>query len=361
MPGIDRNVTRLGTLDPTTTLRWNPLGTMSENFLNKDHKAWLLLAYGEEQTYGGHSGYHDVIQEVYRYDNFVPNHKRISEGDLAVIRDQKGLLGLAKIVSIEAEDGFKQRNRCPFCNTTNLDQRIKKKPIFRCTNGHEFDRPIYQEESCINYSAYFGNTFVNAEGVLDRHQLSQACPKHNQQLAMQLIELDKIKTILVSKIPSIETLLGDSLHRLYLNSSEANEDDINQQDIAKAVMRQIKERRGQQKFRQALRQLYSNRCVVTGCDIVDILEAAHISPYSSNYSNATTNGLLLRADIHTLFDLDLLGIEPQSLIIHLHPDIQKGEYKLYEGIRLPTTAQPASRKALEARWKKFQSRLLKNL
>jgi homoserine kinase len=68
---------------------------MNEQFSNTERRAWLLLAYGEEQTYAGHSGYDDVVQEVYRYDNFVPNYKRISEGDLVVVRDQKGLLGLA--------------------------------------------------------------------------------------------------------------------------------------------------------------------------------------------------------------------------------------------------------------------------
>ncbi|HEY9823975.1 MAG TPA: HNH endonuclease [Stenomitos sp.] len=332
---------------------------MSKHIPNKGLRAWLLLVYGEEQTYGGHSGYNDIIQEVYRYDNFVPNHKNISEGDLVILRDQKGLLGLARIVSIEMNNGFKQRNRCPVCNTTNLDQRTTKSPIFRCAKGHEFDRPIEKEEPCVNYSAYFGNTYTNAEGVLSRHQLSQACPRYNQQLAMQLIEVDKIKQTLIRNVPDIESLFDDSPPHFHMSSLEADEDDINLKtiNIAKTVVRQIKERRGQQKFRQALIQFYDSRCVITDCDIVDILEAAHISPYSVDYSNSVTNGLLLRSDIHTLFDLNLLGINPNSLTVYLHPDIQKGEYKKYKGVSLPIKAKSIDRHALVMRWKSFQSRL----
>lgn len=62
---------------------------------------------------------------------------------------------------------------------------------------------------------------------------------------------------------------------------------------------------------------------MTGCDVVQALDAAHISPYLGDQSNHVTNGVLLRADIHTLFDLQLFdlqlfdlqlfGIEPEAL------------------------------------------------
>ncbi len=55
---------------------------------------------------------------------------------------------------------------------------------------------------------------------------------------------------------------------------------------------------------------YEHRCVVTGCTVIAVLEAAHIRPYRRPEDNDVKNGLLLRADIHTLFDLNLLGIEP---------------------------------------------------
>ena len=52
-----------------------------------------------------------------------------------------------------------------------------------------------------------------------------------------------------------------------------------------------------------------------------MLEAAHISPYRGEDDNHVENGLLLRSDIHTLFDLDLLGIDPERLRVVLHQDL----------------------------------------
>lgn len=81
-------------------------------------------------------------------------------------------------------------------------------------------------------------------------------------------------------------------------------------DIAnerRAIARAINNRRGQAKFRQDLIEAYG-QCLVTGCTYEPILEAAHIHPYSEGGNFSIKNGLLLRADIHTLFDLGLIAI-----------------------------------------------------
>ena len=100
------------------------------------------------------------------------------------------------------------------------------------------------------------------------------------------------------------------------------------------VKQQIRRRRGQRKFRDALRKRYRDTCVVTGCKIVDLLEAAHIRTMSGVDDNNPDNGLLLRADIHTLFDLNLLGIDPMTLKVHLHASIKTSEYAEYDGQHL---------------------------
>ena len=66
------------------------------------------------------------------------------------------------------------------------------------------------------------------------------------------------------------------------------------------VLRAICIRRGQPVFRAALLDAYDSRCVITGCDVSDVLEAAHISLYGGPSTDRISNGLLLRADIHTL-------------------------------------------------------------
>lgn len=124
------------------------------------------------------------------------------------------------------------------------------------------------------------------------------------------------------------------------------------------IERQIRERRGQQSFRNDLRKRYGDRCLVTGCKVLAVLEAAHIKPYQGEKDNHPENGLLLRADIHTLFDLDLLGIEPQSLRIELHPDLaESAAYKhlASKTLRCPDKRRP-SIDALKLRYKLFQER-----
>lgn len=92
------------------------------------------------------------------------------------------------------------------------------------------------------------------------------------------------------------------------------------EDARERVAASIVRRRGQQAFREALLQRYCGRCVVTGCDVVAVLEAAHIVPYQGTGTNHPENGLLLRADIHTLFDLGLLTIS-ENLRVLVHPSL----------------------------------------
>ena len=85
------------------------------------------------------------------------------------------------------------------------------------------------------------------------------------------------------------------------------------------VWKQIAQRRGQRPFRDALIQSYQQTCQVTAFTGVDALEAAHIVPYQvgREQANDPTNGLLLRADIHTLFDLALLKVDPSTLRVRI--------------------------------------------
>jgi hypothetical protein len=123
------------------------------------------------------------------------------------------------------------------------------------------------------------------------------------------------------------------------------------------VERQIRERRGQRQFRDALRRWYGDRCLVTACEILAVLEAAHISPYRGKDDNHPENGLLLRTDIHTLFDLDLLGIEPERLMVEVHPDVAP-EYGHLAGVALRCVGgHRPSRKALMLRYSLFRQRL----
>lgn len=131
---------------------------------------------------------------------------------------------------------------------------------------------------------------------------------------------------------------------------------VSLKDEREKKLREIVERRGQPDFRNKLIAAYGGRCAVTGCDAVAALEAAHIVPYTGPQSHHVTNGLLLRADIHTLFDLDLIGINPESLTISVATAIKVTMYADLQGqkIVLPVNAADIpNHEALAQRWGRF--------
>lgn len=74
--------------------------------------------------------------------------------------------------------------------------------------------------------------------------------------------------------------------------------------------RLVRPRLGQGGFKSLVRVAYEKRCAVTGHKIVPTLQAAHIVPVSSQGENRIDNGLLLRSDVHTMFDRGYLGVAP---------------------------------------------------
>lgn len=142
--------------------------------------------------------------------------------------------------------------------------------------------------------------------------------------------------------------------------SERNQYSPRETDERKIVERQIRERRGQQPFRNALRKRYGDRCLVTGCEILAVIEAAHICPYRGEIDHDPENGLLLRADIHTLFDLNLLGIDPGELRVSLHPSVAS-EYAEFDGVTLGCAGRDRpSNNALTKRYQEFSQKLLES-
>jgi len=67
-------------------------------------------------------------------------------------------------------------------------------------------------------------------------------------------------------------------------------------------------RLGQGGFRVAVMESYGRRCAITGERTLPVLEAAHIRPYSEDGPHLVSNGLLLRSDLHTLFDQHYLTV-----------------------------------------------------
>jgi hypothetical protein len=122
------------------------------------------------------------------------------------------------------------------------------------------------------------------------------------------------------------------------------------------INRSIIGRRGQSPFRRNLLAAYGGRCCVTGCTETNVLEASHIVGFRNRGRYEVANGLLLRADWHTLFDLGLWAVHPRRLTIEVSPTVA-AEYRKYDGERLRAPENPkfAPRlDALQRRHKRFR-------
>lgn len=108
-------------------------------------------------------------------------------------------------------------------------------------------------------------------------------------------------------------------------------DPSNVKDARTRTMAAIVRRRGQPAFRQALITAYNGRCAITECDVVDVLEAAHITPYKGDETNCVGNGLLLRADVHTLFDLRLIAIDESTMRVLVSTELDGTYFEAFRG------------------------------
>jgi predicted restriction endonuclease len=112
-------------------------------------------------------------------------------------------------------------------------------------------------------------------------------------------------------------------------------------------------RRHQSAFRDNLMRAYEGRCAISGTAVPAVLEAAHIEPHVDRGDNSAGNGLLLRSDLHALFDEGLLRIHPETLEVQLDASVDDPHYSVFNGRKLRPRIDKVelSIEALEARWR----------
>lgn len=110
---------------------------------------------------------------------------------------------------------------------------------------------------------------------------------------------------------------------------EAPNDDLNNlHKIARKI------RKGQSQFRKNLLKVFGGKFVITGCSVKEVLEAAHIVRYSITGNNKTSNGILLRSDIHSLFDSNKLRINPYDFSIQVDISLKDSSYWNYNNQKI---------------------------
>ena len=107
------------------------------------------------------------------------------------------------------------------------------------------------------------------------------------------------------------------------------EHDNRKRSVASMVVRQ-----GQGKFRKSLLLEYRNRCVISECMVTEVIDAAHLTPYLGDHTNSLQNGLLMRTDLHNLYDRGLLAIDPATKTVIVAHRLKQTEYGRYHGTKI---------------------------
>lgn len=111
-------------------------------------------------------------------------------------------------------------------------------------------------------------------------------------------------------------------------------------------------RPAQQLFRKFLLEKYGNKCAISGCEVASALEAAHISQFSVSKSNAMENGIILRADLHKLFDFGHLAINPDEMKVYFSLECINS-YADYSGITIVLPEGGPTPSTFRERWTSF--------
>jgi len=108
----------------------------------------------------------------------------------------------------------------------------------------------------------------------------------------------------------------------------------------------------QAKFREKLLELYQGQCAISGCTVLEAIDAAHVVGVDGAGEDVNSNGLILRADLHRIFDRHLLAIDPKSGAVRFHSSCMSN-YAAFEGQVIQLPAGGPALKQFSTRWQGF--------
>lgn len=271
--------------------------------------AWLVLAVGDDRQHGGNDGYDDDPSQHYSWDDTVPNHGRIAVGDVIALWDKKQLLGVGVISEIETGSQIKTLYFCPECKRADFKRRKRLTPACRCNQcGALFDVPGSKTRQVVTYRSRHGEMWMDGRGLLTGRQLRDLCDSPDSQLSMRPARWEKLRdALLATEHLSIEDLDLDD------DGGEGAAGADGRKPIAGGHrMANVRTRVGQGPFRKQLLKDHGQVCAFTGPAPAGALQAAHLYSYADESEHHEWGGLLLRNDVHSLFDRGQIVVNPDT-------------------------------------------------
>ncbi|MEZ0091311.1 HNH endonuclease [Streptacidiphilus sp. EB129] len=288
---------------------------------------WLVLAVeDDDRTHGSNGGYDDQPDRHYSWDSTVPNHARLAAGDVIALWDKRALLGVSVIDSITVGNAVKDRYSCPVCGKADIKRRKTRRPVYRCDCGAEFDRPVTTPTPVTTYRSDHEAAWVDLAGAVDGPTLRALCDSPDSQHSLRPMRWDRLRTALEDAGAGVPTSIVENTLA---------------QIVGGHRLATTRARIGQGQFRRRLLAEQGEVCAFTGPAPAAALEAAHLYSYASLAQHDQDGGLLLRRDVHSLFDLGYLAVDPQPLVLDVVPQVRN--FPLYAGLHGAPVAVRLSR------------------
>ena len=160
---------------------------------------------------------------------------------------------------------------------------------------------------------------------------------------------DDLRTLIPGRLDEATTSLArlsdDDAHRIgaawrshvHATRAETTDTSPTERDPGAAAelpggrsIRTVRARVGQRRFRDLLLRRFGAACAITGPHPVEVLEAAHLYSFADTEFHDPFGGLLLRRDVHRLFDSGLICVDPRTLTVDVDPTIRP--YPTYQSL-----------------------------
>lgn len=304
-------------------------------------RAWLVMSKTEYRRLGGGERYDDAAASHYSWDSNVANSRQVSVGDVIVLWDQHELIGASVIETIEESTGVKQIGRCPSCKKTNYLSRKTISPRFRCYDCEtEFENPIFTTSPVQTFRTTHDQGWCDLAGVLDSKELRSLCVQTYSQNSIRELRWVDFKVAVEQATPGRPLTIVES---------------TGAQMAAGHTTRTVRVRIGQPAFRATLITKYGSNCAFTGPSPRAALEACHLYSYAEIGRHEEDGGLLLRRDLHRLFDHGLIAIHPDGTIDVADEIRQFPLYDSLHGQSLRVTLTKAQRGWVQLHWSEWRA------
>lgn len=293
---------------------------------------WLFRALPDDSNRNSFQGlvYDDELTYKYSYTSKVQNSSSVKVGDFVLVRDNKVLLGSALIQSITQGIRTIKHHMCPTCGAggsqitwrrSSQDWRCdgKCRKVGESMVVRTFSSPVVKEQTEQTFTAEYGDTWADLTGAMAAPDFESLSSKWNRQNS--IVRLDPTK---------VQDFLG-SLNVAFRNQLQvSSEGGFKELAPGGFVDRVVRTRIGQESFRASLVKTYGSVCAFSGPCHLAALDAAHLYWYAKVGKHYQDAGLLLRKDLHRLFDVGLLTVD-DKLRVQLHSHLRGTQYELMHG------------------------------